>query len=221
VTKPTLHLIGIFHTIHNQAYSHCAFTGKALRFPKMLQKYGYRVVEYSNGSSESEADEKVQMLSADELADLTDANKRTRENFYGDLAAVGTPWHDEFEKRLVPAMRARVKPGDIICHPFGHAHSRLLSDFSKNIHVETGIGYPTTVRDDWRRGRFEADITHPGRRASRIAARTDVRHSGAEPAQGAFCAETSVVDRTTGHHCHTRVTGWGVVSCGQQRELPH
>ena len=145
MTKPTLHLVGIFHTIHNQAYSHCAFTGKALRFPKMLQRYGYRVVEYSNGDSESEADEKVQMLSADELANLTDANKRTRENFYGDLAAVGTPWHDEFEKRLVPAMQARVKPGDIICHPFGHAHSRLLSDFSKNIHVETGIGYPTTM----------------------------------------------------------------------------
>lgn len=145
MTKPTLHLIGIFHTIHNQAYSHCAFTGKALRFPKMLQQYGYPVIEYSNVGSESTADEKVPMLSADELTALTDAGTRTSENFHGDLAAVGTPWHDEFERRLVPAMQARVKPGDIICHPFGHAHGRLLQDFPNNIHVETGIGYPTTM----------------------------------------------------------------------------
>lgn len=145
MSKPTLHLVGIFHTIHNQAYSHCAFTGKALRFPKMLQQYGYSVVEYANAGSESTADEKVVMLSAAELAAMTDAEKRKQENFHGDLAAVGTPWHAEFEKRLIPALQERVKPHDIICHPFGHAHSRLLNDFPKNIHVETGIGYPTTM----------------------------------------------------------------------------
>ena len=145
VAKPTLHLIGIFHTIHNQAYSHCAFTGKALRFPKMLQTCGYSITEYSNGNSESTANEKVVMLSADELLDFTDSKNRNKENFHGDLAAVGTPWHDEFEKRLLPAITARIKPGDIVCHPFGHAHGRLLSDFPKHIHVETGIGYPTTM----------------------------------------------------------------------------
>jgi predicted secreted acid phosphatase len=128
VTKPTLHLVGIFHTIHNQAYSHCAFTGKALRFAKMLQQYGYSVIEYSNGGSESEADKKVVMLSADELADFTDAKKRNKENFHGDLAAVGTPWHDEFEKRLLPAITSRIEPGDIVCHPFGHAHSGVDSN---------------------------------------------------------------------------------------------
>lgn len=145
VPKPTLHLVGIFHTIHNQAYSHCAFSGKALRFPKMLQKYGYTVIEYSNEGSESTADEKIVMLSAAELAVLTDAEKRKKENFHGDLAALGTPWHGAFEERLVAALRARVKPGDIICHPFGHAHSRLLTDLPNNLHVETGIGYPTTM----------------------------------------------------------------------------
>ena len=38
--KPCLHLVGIFHTQHTAAYSHCAFTGKALRFPKMLKGQG-------------------------------------------------------------------------------------------------------------------------------------------------------------------------------------
>lgn len=143
--KPTLHLIGLFHTQHTQAYSHCAFTGKALRFSKMMQPYGYRVIEYANEGSESTADEKVVMLGADELAQLTGQDKRTHKNFHGDLADVSTAWHTEFEKRLVPAIQARVKPGDLICHPFGHAHGRLLADLPKNIHIETGIGYPTTM----------------------------------------------------------------------------
>jgi glycosyltransferase involved in cell wall biosynthesis len=47
-------------------------------------------------------------------------------------------------------MKKRVQPKDIICHPFGHAHSRLLSDLPTNIHVETGIGYPTLVKGTMR-----------------------------------------------------------------------
>lgn len=142
--KPTLHLVGIFHTIHSQAYSHCAFTGKALRFSKMLQMYGYDVIEYANAGSESEAREKVPLLTREELEQFTGVRDKTA--FHGDLAAVGTPHHTEFEKRLVAEMAKRIKPKDIVCHPFGHAHSRLLHDFPTNIHVETGIGYPTLVQ---------------------------------------------------------------------------
>ncbi len=143
MTKPTLHLVGIFHTVHSQEYSHCAFTGKALRFSKMLQMYGYDVVEYANGGSESEAAEKVVMLTREELDSMT--GKRDKKDFYSNLATVATPHHTEFERRLVAAMKARVKTRDIICHPFGHAHARLLQDFPSNIHVETGIGYNTLV----------------------------------------------------------------------------
>lgn len=143
MSKPTLHLVGIFHTIHSLAYSHCAFTGKALRFSKMMQMQGYSVVEYANGGSESEAHEKVVMLTPDELYAMT--GPRDKKSFYADLASVATPHHTEFERRLVEAMKQRVKPKDIICHPFGHAHSRLLQDFPSNMHVETGIGYNTLV----------------------------------------------------------------------------
>lgn len=141
--KPTLHLIGIFHTISASSYSHCAFTGKVLRFPKMLQLYKYPVVEYSNGVSESTADEKVSILSAEELHAMT--GPRAVEKFHGDLATVGTPWHTEFDRRLLIELKKRVQPRDIICHPFGHAHSSVVSEFKGNIHVETGIGYPTTM----------------------------------------------------------------------------
>lgn len=143
MSKPTLHLIGIFHTISNVDYSHCAFTGKALRFPKMMQHYDYNVVEYSNGESQSTADEKVVILTEKELNEMT--GKREKSQFHGDLAAVGTAWHTEFEKRLLPEIAKRCKPGDIVCHPFGHAHFKVKDVLKNHIHVETGIGYPTTM----------------------------------------------------------------------------
>jgi glycosyltransferase involved in cell wall biosynthesis len=143
----TLHLIGIFHTQHTAAYSHCAFTGKALRFPKMMQGQGYTVIEYSNAGSESSADEHVTMLDAAEFAGLF---KRGETDFHGNDATVGSEAHQLFERRLIPALRERLQPQDIICHPFGHAHQQLMAEFPNHQHVETGIGYPTLMPNSFR-----------------------------------------------------------------------
>lgn len=141
--KPTLHLIGIFHTVHNQAYSHCAFTGKALRFPRMMQEYGWKVIEYSNEGSKSSADEKVVMIDAVKFNELR--GNQAPSDFHGDSAVIGNAFHTEFERNLRQELRRRVRPGDIICHPFGHAHELLVSEFTQARHVESGIGYGRTV----------------------------------------------------------------------------
>ena len=141
--KPVLHLVGIFHTQATQRYSHCAFTGKALRFPKMMMAQGYTVVEYANEGSEAGATEHVDMLTCEEFSKFY--GDRNDSSFHGDDATVGTEGHRLFESRLISALHKRVELGDIICHPFGHAHSALLTEFSENVHVETGIGYPTTL----------------------------------------------------------------------------
>ncbi len=148
MTKPRLHLVGIFHTQHTAAYSHCAFTGKALRFPRMMRMQGYTVIEYSNEGSESDADEHVVMLSAAEFGALYGARGAT--DFHGNDATVGSPGHQLFEQRLIPALRERLQPQDIICHPFGHAHQQLMAEFPGHQHVETGIGYPTLMPDSFR-----------------------------------------------------------------------
>lgn len=148
MSKPTLHLIGIFHTIHNQAFSHCAFTGKALRFSKMMRPYGYNVIEYANEGSESEATEKVPMLLKSQFDEYV--GNRDKTAFHGDVASIGTKHHQVFESKLIVEMKKRVQPKDLICHPFGHAHSRLLQEFPKNTHIETGIGYPTLVKGTMR-----------------------------------------------------------------------
>ena len=140
-------MVGIFHTQHTAAYSHCAFTGKALRFPRMMQRQGYKVIEYSNAGSEGGADEHVEMMSAEEFADLFTRNET---DFHGNDATVGSTGHQLFERRLIPALRERLEPQDIICHPFGHAHSQLMSEFPGHQHVETGIGYPTLMPGSFR-----------------------------------------------------------------------
>lgn len=141
--KPTLHLIGIFHTIHSDEHSHCAFTGKALRFPKMMQMRGYKVIEYSNEGSESTADEKHVMLTKEELFSMI--SKKREEDFYGNDAIVGSVHHKLFEERLIPALVNNLKDGDIICHPFGIAHASMVALFPNHSHVETGIGYPDVL----------------------------------------------------------------------------
>lgn len=143
-----LHLIGLFHTKTNIEYSHCAFTGKVLRFPKMMQAYGYEVIEYSNVGSESTADKHVEMLTNAEFTTLY--GKRKEVDFHGDDATVGSEGHALFEERLIPALKENLEKEDIICHPFGHAHSRLLSEFPEHQHVETGIGYPTLMPNSFR-----------------------------------------------------------------------
>lgn len=137
-SKPTLHMIGLFHTIPNHHYDHCAFTGKVLRFAKMMQAQGYKVIEYSNGKSISGADEQVQIYTEEEVAEYT----KTVDNFM-KLATMGTPMWQNFQDRLVPEVGKRIKKYDIVCHPFGPSHSILVSRFPEAYHIETGIGYDT------------------------------------------------------------------------------
>lgn len=137
MNKPILHLIGLFHTIPNHDYDHCAFTGKVLRFSKMMQAKGYHVIEYSNGESISEAKTKVQILTKDELMSFT----KTVDTVISGINSIGSPQWAEFNERLKVEMKKRVKKGDIICYPFGNAHNEIFQMFPEAYHVETGIGY--------------------------------------------------------------------------------
>lgn len=104
---------------------------------------GYKVIEYANEGSEANATEHVTMLTAEEFSRLY--GNRSNRSFHGDDATLGTEGHQLFEEKLLKEMKKRVQPRDIICHPFGHAHGSVMGAFPSNTHVETGIGYPTTV----------------------------------------------------------------------------
>lgn len=135
---PTLHILAPFHTIPNEESSHCAFTGKAIRFSKMMQPLGYRCIEYGNEGSTSAAETKIVMLNASEYKRHYQPEVKSP----GNQAVIGTEGWQTFDRRLTAALGQNSLPGDIVCHVFGGSHRDLRHKFPGLIHVETGIGYP-------------------------------------------------------------------------------
>lgn len=133
-----LHLLGLFHTIPRSDFSHCAFTGRVIRFGKMMLPFGYEVIEYSNEGSETQATEHVTILTTDEFKELKELYKIEQPN---QAASTDSTIYRRFCEVLNQELAKRVEPGDIICHPFGIAHSYLGEMFPNNRHVEIGIGY--------------------------------------------------------------------------------
>lgn len=135
--RPAVHVVGLHHTITSERFSHCAFTGKVLRFPAVLNRAGYRVVEYSNGATESSPDEHVQIFSEAQL-----------EGFFGDKLYTHTTVSNNLEEDVkhaymslvARALKKRVQPGDIVAHVYG-PERKLIEACPQAIHVETGIGY--------------------------------------------------------------------------------
>lgn len=134
-----LHLLGLFHTIPKPEFSHCAFTGRVIRFGKMMLPFGYEVIEYSNEGSESEASEHVVILTREEFEPLQ--AKMTAAPPHGE-ATMDSDIYRAFCEKLNPELLKRVQPGDIVCHPFGHTHAYLGELLPYARHVEIGIGYP-------------------------------------------------------------------------------
>lgn len=139
-----LHLLGLFHTIPSTQYSHCAFTGRVLRFGRMMRHFGYEVIEYSNGRSESAATEHVQILDEESFTSLKELYKKEQPH---EAASMNSTIYKVFCEKLLPKLKERVKDGDIICHPFGIAHAYLSQEFPNAYHVEIGIGYVQAFAD--------------------------------------------------------------------------
>lgn len=146
---PVLHLPFCFHTLATDEYSHCAFTGKCRRIPKMLAPLGWKTVCYANeGSDIPFAHEVVTMLNKKEFEEFYPRPDKTA--FHGNHAVIGMYGWPTFNSRLIVELSKRVKPGDFILHPFGRAHEALVATFPQCHHVESGIGYSDKPFGCWR-----------------------------------------------------------------------
>jgi glycosyltransferase involved in cell wall biosynthesis len=153
--KPTLHLLGIPHTLSfSERYSHCAFTTKVNRFVPMMTRAGYRVVHYGNtdistglhGTSGGTF-ANVQIFSSEQLEKYTGPYDPASPKLIGSLADVNSVLYCDFNRRLAKELDSNVQPNDILCFPFGTAHWRALGESrqaGKAYWVETGIGYEET-----------------------------------------------------------------------------
>lgn len=134
---PNIHVLAPHHTILNDEYSHCAFSGKARRFAAMMKPFGYTVHEYANRGSESAADVKHVMLNTEEFR----AFFAPETSSPGAQSNIDTPAGHAFRQRLERALADHARPGDIVAHIWT-AYWDLIPKFPGLVHVETGIGYP-------------------------------------------------------------------------------
>ncbi len=150
-----LHLLGLPHTVTNDSFSHCAYTGKILRFAPMLRAQGFEVIHYGVAGAQSGADEQVDIMTTDEHLRFLNIKKYHDDAtaFVGDKAVIGTPLFTQFNFRLRDELVDRLEPGDVVCLPMGHAHENAVTGqplikSGEVVAVETGIGYPNpcTIR---------------------------------------------------------------------------
>jgi glycosyltransferase involved in cell wall biosynthesis len=159
-----LHILGIPHTITTNEYSHCAYTGKVLRFPRMMMSRGFEVYHYGVEGSQTGATKEIVLLNKDEREQLrilsmkklhptmTDEDIQTHlsdpKKFIFGLANWSTPLYEEFNRRLRIALAEhyRSTKTDIICLPFGKAHDAALHG-GNYVVVESGIGYSDPTRN--------------------------------------------------------------------------
>lgn len=145
---PTMHMVACFHTLLTDDYSHCAFSGKCRRWAKMMKPYGWDTIVYTNEGSIVPDATVVTLLNAEEFARFYPRKDKTQ--FHGDHAVIGDRGWPDFNSRLIVELSKRIKPGDIILHPFGRAHEQLVNVFPQCIHTESGIGYGDKPFGAWR-----------------------------------------------------------------------
>lgn len=158
-----LHIFALPHTITNNDFSHCAYTGKVLRFPRMMMSRGYEVYHYGVEGSETGATKDIQLMTRNEWdsarvmsymalhSNVTheEAVKHLKDHssFIGDLGNWSTPLYRQFNERLRPRLleNYRSTKTDIVCLPFGVSHDRALDDLNLVV-CESGIGYNDSTR---------------------------------------------------------------------------
>ena len=157
-----LHLPAICHTITREECSHCAFTGKVLRFAPMMRSRGFEVYHYGVETSESGANVDIQIMTKAEWSDLrvksykmlhpemtneaVVAKLSDPKSMVGDLANYDTPLWVEFQKRLREELKKhyRSPKTDIFCIPMNPYKAIEGLDITA---VESGIGYPNSSQN--------------------------------------------------------------------------
>lgn len=153
-----LHVPAIPHTITTNEYSHCAFTGKVLRFCPMMKNRGFEVYFYGVETSEVDATKNIELLTKHEWEQLRILSYKhlhpelsindiktilnNKSLFVESLANYGTPLYKEFNKRLRIELlkNYRSTSTDIFCIPFGRSHQEAIDDLNI-VSIEFGIGY--------------------------------------------------------------------------------
>ena len=142
--KPTaLHILGTAYSIPgDNRYPTEPFTNKALFFSKAFTDLGFPVYYYGveGGEENVTCTKYIPVVSQKSFFETYPTPEDTRKDHFS--SAVGKAWED-FEKNSIKEVKKNIvnPQTDMIFSFFGHPH-RPVTDASKLITIEPGIGHP-------------------------------------------------------------------------------
>lgn len=142
-----IHCLGIPHTITHPEWSGCAFTGKVLKFIKMMSGRGHELIHYGHADS--------QLHQSSDVEHVTVTNNALFEKVYGKEYTEDQLWkqkgfshyydvndqvHRIFWNNAIDEITKRKQPNDIVLHFWGVGTKPVADAHPDLINIEPGIG---------------------------------------------------------------------------------
>jgi glycosyltransferase involved in cell wall biosynthesis len=147
----TFHSLSLPHTVASADYNACAFTQKIVKFSRMMVPRSHTVYHYGHANSELPCTEHITVTDDATLETAYGGHDWRRHEFVHNMNDYA---HKVFQERVIPALRARAKPGDFLLCWWGSGH-KAVADAVADLHlivVEPGIGWtaPSSSFAEWR-----------------------------------------------------------------------
>ncbi len=129
MTKPALHIVSLPHTSTTWEFSWCAYSMKALKLARMMDKLGYVVNLYA--STESDFPNTIPCVLAPPTAKVTEPEWSPK-------------YFEAMNNRAIYEMQKTIQPRDLILLTTGFPQKIISDAFPNNMAVEYGVGYEGT-----------------------------------------------------------------------------
>lgn len=130
----TFHVVGLPHTQTTHHYNCCAYTGKVIRFCKMMKDLGHKVFLYGSEHNDAVCDEFIPCIP----------------KMWGPEQYLEAPFDPVLDHWItmnleaIRSIRDRIKHKDFICLIAGRCQQAIAEAFPANMAVEFGVGYSGT-----------------------------------------------------------------------------
>ena len=147
--KFRFHHLALPHTVTHSDYCACAYTGKILKFAKMMTRRGHEVIHYGHERSRLVCSEHVTVTDDAVLRQAYGDHDWRRHQFVHNVQDHA---HQEFYRRAIPEVRRRARPGDFLLCTWGYGHQPIADAVADTgiIACEPGIGYTSGQFTRWR-----------------------------------------------------------------------
>jgi glycosyltransferase involved in cell wall biosynthesis len=139
------HVVSLPHTQSTEAFVHCAYTTKVVRFCDMMHDLGHEVFLYSSDQNSARCTEHISVISQEFQSQFFD--DRHRKTFFPIEWDSRLPYWQHMNDNAVLEIGKRILDKDIICLIGGVCQKPVADCFSNHFSVEFGVGYEGTFSD--------------------------------------------------------------------------